>query len=1081
LGTLTCRPRFEVLESRLAPATHIWTGASDHSSWSDPGNWSGGAPSAGESNVALIFPQIRPSGGGDFTINDITGLTIVSIQFTDHDYELGGNGITLAGDTTISMTGPGVTNGADFIDLDIALQAVSAGPSSHFDHVFDVPPTAGGLVLRGRITGPPVLNFLDKTGGGPLLISSPIYPDGDSFGGTTQVDEGTLVFEGVPGDIAADLPSNHVTVAAGATLDLEGNIVSLGSLSGAGSVISSHSSVFATLTIGLDDTSTTFDGVIGVTSSSSGLITLVKQGAGTFTLTGANTYQGNTVVQEGTVLQGADKAIPFGNSVELHQGATLDLGGHDANVLDLAGVGTVTSSSPATLTLSLIGGETFGGVIGGSISVLCVAKVGGTLTLNGVNTFTGSLIIYQSGTVIQGVDYAIPPVAVEVDGTLDLNGHQAKLGSLSGSGTVIYDPLPMFVTLTTGLDNTSTTFNGLITGNINLVKVGTGTFTLGAVNNYAGSTSVQAGALKAGVDNATPPNPCTVAFGATLDLNAHNVSLGSLSGAGTVSYPAHPIFGTLTTGLDNTSTTFDGLITGSINLVKAGSGTFSLGAVSNYAGSTAVQAGTLAVGIDNAYPPNPCTVALGATFDVNFHNETLGSLAGAGSVLLTDPTLTTGADNTSTTFSGSISGAGDLTKVGTGTFTLSGANTYTGQTTVLAGTLRVTGSLSPSTVVSVAPGAMLSGAATLDNATVNGTAGNDTFVIDTTGVTLNGAPIVSTPYTTLTVYGLAGNDTFCVRGTAAGSTTILNGGSDSNLFKVGSDANTLDPIAGDLRIQALLGQKPQVILDDSGNTSTAARTISLRGDPTFGYLVCGLTGGRLGLQLDPAAPVSIRTGATSDTFHFENFVGAPALRIDGGGGINALDYSIYTGDVSVILPLGIATGLTGGIHNIRNVTGSMGNDLLVGDANPNTLIGGNGRNILIGGAGADLLDASRSHDDNILIGGTTIDDGTANYLADLDAFFAEWIRIDLNFRDRYSDLTNGANSVGATPLNKVSGQLVLLNGQTVKADGAADSLIGTNLTNPMTGKRAHDWFFFDTPDAPLVNYDPSSDHKTKVM
>jgi autotransporter-associated beta strand protein len=55
-------------------------------------------------------------------------------------------------------------------------------------------------------------------------------------------------------------------------------------------------------------------------------------------------------------------------------------------------------------------------------------------------------------------------------------------------------------------------------------------------------------------------------------------------------------------------------------------------------------------------------------------------------------TLTTGGNNTSTTFSGVIQdGAGvtGLTKIGTGTFTLTGANTYTGGTTISAGTLQI--------------------------------------------------------------------------------------------------------------------------------------------------------------------------------------------------------------------------------------------------------------------------------------------------------------------------------------------------------------------------------------------------------
>ena len=56
-------------------------------------------------------------------------------------------------------------------------------------------------------------------------------------------------------------------------------------------------------------------------------------------------------------------------------------------------------------------------------------------------------------------------------------------------------------------------------------------------------------------------------------------------------------------------------------------------------------------------------------------------------------TLTTGNDNTSTTFSGTISGAGGLSKIGTGVLTLAGGNTFTGGTTLSAGGLIVSGSL----------------------------------------------------------------------------------------------------------------------------------------------------------------------------------------------------------------------------------------------------------------------------------------------------------------------------------------------------------------------------------------------------
>jgi autotransporter-associated beta strand protein len=89
----------------------------------------------------------------------------------------------------------------------------------------------------------------------------------------------------------------------------------------------------------------------------------------------------------------------------------------------------------------------------------------------------------------------------------------------------------------------------------------------------------------------------------------------------------------------------------------------------------------------------------GVSLTLNGISETLGSLAGGGTtggwVALGSGTLITGGNNTTTTYSGIISGApgapggtdGALTKVGTGVMTLSGANTYAGPTIVGAGTL----------------------------------------------------------------------------------------------------------------------------------------------------------------------------------------------------------------------------------------------------------------------------------------------------------------------------------------------------------------------------------------------------------
>ncbi|NDY59104.1 hypothetical protein G3N56_20410, partial [Desulfovibrio sulfodismutans] len=51
-----------------------------------------------------------------------------------------------------------------------------------------------------------------------------------------------------------------------------------------------------------------------------------------------------------------------------------------------------------------------------------------------------------------------------------------------------------------------------------------------------------------------------------------------------------------------------------------------------------------------------------------------------------------------TTYAGVIEGAGDFRKSGAATLTLSGNNTYTGDTSITAGTLRLTGSLASQSV-----------------------------------------------------------------------------------------------------------------------------------------------------------------------------------------------------------------------------------------------------------------------------------------------------------------------------------------------------------------------------------------------
>ena len=108
----------------------------------------------------------------------------------------------------------------------------------------------------------------------------------------------------------------------------------------------------------------------------------------------------------------------------------------------------------------------------------------------------------------------------------------------------------------------------------------------------------------------------------------------------------------------------------------------------------------------------------GAVLNLNSFNQTIGSLGGAGNVMLGSAILTAGGNNANTTFSGAISGSGGLTKAGSGTLILSGSNGYTGVTNINGGTLEVDGAITSSSNVTVNGGGKLTGSGTVDPNTI---------------------------------------------------------------------------------------------------------------------------------------------------------------------------------------------------------------------------------------------------------------------------------------------------------------------------------------------------------------------------
>jgi autotransporter-associated beta strand protein len=185
------------------------------------------------------------------------------------------------------------------------------------------------------------------------------------------------------------------------------------------------------------------------------------------------------------------------------------------------------------------------------------------------------------------------------------------------------------------------------------------------------------------------------------------------------------------TSAGTANVTYSGNITndGTASVTKIGTGTLTLSGVNTWRGSLIAGAGTtiLSGGI---WDTNAVLISNAATLNLTA-GETIGSLAGAGTMALGTNALTTGGNDASTVFSGVIEGSagGDLFKAGTGTFTLAGVNTYSGDTVVNAGTLAFSNGSVNNSIIRLGPDNSAGDATVLLSDSDGGTTVNSTFVV----------------------------------------------------------------------------------------------------------------------------------------------------------------------------------------------------------------------------------------------------------------------------------------------------------------------------------------------------------------
>ncbi|CCD96611.1 Outer membrane autotransporter (modular protein) [Bradyrhizobium sp. ORS 375] len=448
----------------------------------------------------------------------------------------------------------------------------------------------------------------------------------------------------------------------------------------------------------------TFDvSTIGAGAQYQGFSSFVKTGTSAWTLTGTTTAVTPWAINQGTLAVTSDANLGAASGGLSFGGGTLQV---------LAGF-----SSSRNITLNAGGGSfdtngnnaTLSGTISGSGGL---TKLGaGILTLSGTTTYAGDTVI-GGGTLRTGAAGVLSVASsymIATGATLDIDGTGQTIGGLSGSGNL---QLGSNGSLAIGDNGGATVFSGTISGSGSFVKSGPGVLTLSGTNTYTGATVIDGGTLRAGAAGAFAPlSSVEVDNGGTLDLNGFNQTIASLTGGGAILLGA----GTLTSGGDNSSTSYTGTISGSGGFTKVGTGTMRFDGLTSYTGATTISAGTLQAGASGVLASaSAFMIASGATLDLNGFNQSIGSLAGNGNVLLGAATLTAGGNNGSTTFAGTISGSGGFTKSGTGRMTLTGTSNYTGATIINGGVLDVAGAITNTSGVTVNAGGTLMGAGLVD-------------------------------------------------------------------------------------------------------------------------------------------------------------------------------------------------------------------------------------------------------------------------------------------------------------------------------------------------------------------------------
>lgn len=481
----------------------------------------------------------------------------------------------------------------------------------------------------------------------------------------------------------------------GGTVNIAGadDQTAIGSLSGAGNVELGGNTL-------LEGALERADEISGIISGNGG--SLVKEGNGTLTLSGDNTYTGTTHVEQGVLLVNGDQHAATGD-VTVDAGTTLGgngvIGGdvtiadngHIAAGADLGSVGKLTTGSLTLAQNSQLDyqlGEAY--IVGGKLNDLI--DVNGDLNLDGKLNITQTsggnfgvgvyrLINYTGSLNNNGLDIASAPEAADSLYVQTSVNHQVNLVNRAGLQLRFWDGAG-------GKDG--------VQKNNNVIDGGDGVWQSGAGNdNWTTDGTNPSGALNAQFDD----DAFAVFEGAkgtvTVDKSLGDVWLSGaqfatdgyvVQGDALNTHTADTILrvGDGTVDGAKMTTTINSVIQGTGGIDKTDIGTLVLNGDNTYTGGTTVSGGVLNVSADNnlgvhetSLTLNGGTLQYGKGFDTD-RQVVLGEYGGGIDTNGNKATLST-----------ALTGTGKLTKLGKGTLTLTADSQATGGTTIDGGVLQL--------------------------------------------------------------------------------------------------------------------------------------------------------------------------------------------------------------------------------------------------------------------------------------------------------------------------------------------------------------------------------------------------------